>query len=589
MTDPVFGVVIRQTDEEGRPIIGADLSTIGIIGPATGADPSAFPLNTPVKVYSNNTNLIKKLGTKGYIPDALRAINDQLGEMQFAARCVVIRTAEGVDSDPAIKLQKTINNVVGSSTSATGIHAFLKSTVALALTPRLIIAPGYTSQLANSINAVEQTDGGEGYVDGQSYAITFSSGGANAVQATGHAIGQPDGTLGDVILDTPGAWYDTSATPTVTAPSAGKRVTVATVASGMGGTGHEVGDIITLANGVEIGVASVTSGGIINTITINDPGLIGAAASAPTNPQAQVSTTGSGTGAAFTLTWTLYDAATYTSTTSIGANPVCAALTGVLNQLLGHAVVESAGISEEDDDNWRETMNSKRLIPISGGCKVLDPDTASVVFRPLAGRIVGIAVRRDYEKGAPFHSWANQAIQGIVGPMRDIPFSLTDAANEAQSLLANNVGVVVRGELGNEFAIASGGFIFIGTDNAGEDELWRFYNMTRGRDFIHLSLLRAMRFYLGRYNIVPHTIQAILNSMKQLLRDLNADGHILGYRITFNPDTNNADQIRLGRLTVGFKAEEAAPLRLLTIESARYREAVDAMIAQLATQLSLAA
>jgi phage tail sheath protein FI len=173
--------------------------------------------------------------------------------------------------------------------------------------------------------------------------------------------------------------------------------------------------------------------------------------------------------------------------------------------------------------------------------------------------------------------------------MRDIPFSLTDAANEAQSLLINNIGVVVRGELGNEFAIASGGFIFLGTDNAGEDELWRFYNMTRGRDFIHLSLLRAMRFYLGRYNIVPHTIQAILNSMKQLLRDLNADGHILGYRITFNPDTNNADQIRLGRLTVGFKAEEAAPLRLLTIESARYREAVDAMIAQLATQLSLAA
>jgi hypothetical protein len=402
MTDPVFGVKIVQIDEGGRPIIGADLSTIGIIGPATGADPSVFPLNTPVRVYSNETSKIAKLGTRGYIPDALRAINDQLGEMQFAARCVVIRTAEGVDSDPAIKLQKTISNVVGNSLSATGIFAFLKSTVALAITPRLIIAPGYTSQLANSINVVTQLTDGAGYVDGTSYPITFSSGGVNAVQATGHAIGQSDGTLGDVIMDTPGAWYDTNATPTVTAPSAGKRVTVAALASGVGGgTGHEVGDIITLGNGVEIAVASVLSGGIINTITINDPGLIATSASNPTNPVAQVSTSGTGTGSSFTLTWAAYTAATYSATTAIGANPVCASLTSVLNQVLGHAVVESAGLSEEDDENWRETMNSKRLIPISGGCKVLDPDSSSVVFRPLAGRIVGIAVRRDYERARP--------------------------------------------------------------------------------------------------------------------------------------------------------------------------------------------
>jgi hypothetical protein len=61
-------------------------------------------------------------------------------------------------------------------------------------------------------------------------------------------------------------------------------------------------------------------------------------------------------------------------------------------------------------------------------------------------------------------------VQGIIGPARDIPFSLTDNANEAQELLGFNIGVVVRGEIGDDFAIASGGFVFIGTDNAGEDE-----------------------------------------------------------------------------------------------------------------------
>ena len=31
-----------------------------------------------------------------------------------------------------------------------------------------------------------------------------------------------------------------------------------------------------------------------------------------------------------------------------------------------------------------------------------------------------------------------------------------------------------------------------GTDNAGEDDLWRFYNVTRGRDYIHLMFLRKL-------------------------------------------------------------------------------------------------
>jgi hypothetical protein len=44
----------------------------------------------------------------------------------------------------------------------------------------------------------------------------------------------------------------------------------------------------------------------------------------------------------------------------------------------------------------------------------------------------------------------------------------------------------------------------------------------------------------------------------------------------------------LGKLTVGFKAEEPPVLKHLTIESSRYREAIDAMVADLATQLNLA-
>jgi hypothetical protein len=164
---------------------------------------------------------------------------------------------------------------------------------------------------------------------------------------------------------------------------------------------------------------------------------------------------------------------------------------------------------------------------------------------PLSPAVIGIGVRRDHEKqGRPFHSWANQPVQGIVGPSRPINFSLTDGATEGQRLLSHNVGVLLRGELGVETAIASGGFVYVGTDNAGEDDLWRFYNVTRGRDYIHLMFLRTLRFYLGRFNLTGQTIQAVLNTMGFAMRDLKADGDILGYEVKFTRDQNSAEELR---------------------------------------------
>ena len=97
-----------------------------------------------------------------------------------------------------------------------------------------------------------------------------------------------------------------------------------------------------------------------------------------------------------------------------------------------------------------------------------------------------------------------------------------------------------------------------------------------------------MRYFLGRFNITGQTIQSILNTMGFFLRDLQADDHILGYRVNFKAASNSAEKIRQGKLTVGFAAEEPPVLRHLIIESARYRPAIDAMVQSLEAQLNLA-
>ena len=487
MSDPTFGISITRIDNEPRPAVYSDMSVVGIIGTASGADAAVFPLNEPVFMYSDDAAKYAGLGSSGTIKDALDLINAQLGEFQVAAKVVVVRVAEGANA------AATITNIVGNATLKTGIHAFVEAGPMLGVIPRLLCAPGYTSQRETGVSAISLTNAGSGYTTAPT--VTLTGGGGSGATATATVSG---GAITGFTITNPGSGY-TSA-PTV----------------------------------------SLSGGGGSN---------------------------GAGTAVVGNL-----------------ANAVCAALPAVCDKLLAHAVVDGPATTEQDAIDWRESLASSRLIAVDPAVKVYVDGVA--VTRPLSPAVIGIGVRRDHEKqGRPFHSWANQPVQGVVGPSRPVNFSLTDGATEGQRLLSNNVGVLLRGELGVETAIASGGFVFVGTDNAGPDDLWRFYNVTRGRDYVHLMFLRTLRFYLGRFNLTGQTIQAVLNTMGFALRDLKADGDILGYEIKFTRDQNSPEELRLGRFTINFAAEEAPVLRYLGIQSARYRPALDSLLDDLLAQV----
>lgn len=743
MTAPTFGLQFIRVNDQPQPILGANLSVIGIVGPCSTADEEAFPLNTPVLVYSNDGTTIAKLGSDGYIPDAIDAINDQLAEFEVAAQLVIVRTPYGTAPDANVKLQQTIAKIMGISYARTGIHALLSAPSTLYCTPRVIICPGYTGQMANSLDSLDVTQIGIGYIPNQQYQLNFEEGaeetnGANLVFPIAHAIADANGYIraSDVYIDTYGAWMTDDPVATLPAPDGspiagvaasgqiifsqqpgvGATITLngtvvtfvavtpapgatksgATLSGGVDNTtdatgsitfayNPSVGDTITLngsevtfvasgATGLECNIGATRAATLSNLQTMLNASadaeiakctylvasnvlgitwdtiatagttgnlftlacsvtslqvqlggnlqetmdnllsflqdhtdvnislanysmvqatllIVYAAENAIGNSFTLATTTTGSTISGETLTGGIDAASTQQclvdATIALGANPVCAELTGVLNQLIGHAVVESAGTSEVGDKNWRSTMNSQRLIPVSGGIKVIDPISGNVVVRPIAGRVAGLIVARDHATGYPFHSAANQPIQGVVGPSRTIEFNLTDGDVEGQSLLSANIGIVARGLVGVETAISSGGFIFIGTDNAGDDELWRFYNVMRGRDYIHLSLMPALRTYLGRQNIDRQTIVNILVTIQSFLNTLTARQQILGARVDFKGSLNSAEEIRAGRLTVGFSAEEPPVLRRITTMSARYRPAIDAMVQSLESQLNL--
>jgi uncharacterized protein len=630
---PVFGLQFIQVDDQPQPVVGANLDVVGIIGPSRTADPEIFPENTPVLVFSNDLQLLSHLGADGYIPDAINGINDQLADFEIAAQIVIVRTPYG-DSlvSEAQSLQKTIANIMGNSVLGTGVHAFLKAPNSLYCTPRLICAPGYTGQQANSLDTLHIVNPGVAYIPGQRYDLSFQLGNGEqnidtAVLPQAHAVADSNGHIGDLelFIDSWGAWFTVAPTATLPAPDG----TPAPAAPATGqfifnaqpGIGSKLTisgqDVTFIANGAtpvahQVNLGATLSDSIDNLVTY----LMGAEGQADPNlglctyvkavssytamivTSKATATAANGITLATTITGAVCpptlgggaDAevatqATVSTTMGLGANPVCAELTGVLDSLIGHGIVESSGSSMIADENWRTTLNSQRLIGLSGGVKIQDPYSGDIVVMPLAPRMIGCMVAEDFRTGYPFHSAANRAIQGIVAPARTISFSLTDGATEGQMLLGANLGIVARGLIGVESAISSGGFILIATDNMGDDELWRMYNVKRGRDYIHLSLMPALRVYLGRTNIDRQTVTNVEETIALFLGQLTALQQILGYQVKFEGNLNSADEIRLGHLTVSFAAEEPPVLKRITTMSARYKPAIDAMVAQLAEQL----
>src|SRR5262249_26780744 len=105
----------------------------------------------------------------------------------------------------------TIAQTIGSWLNGPGVWAFLRSGDLLGISPRLIVAPGYTSQMANSLENVTIETIGKGYMPGQRYALTFSGGGTGTtiVQAEGHAVANAAGEIhqADLVIDALGAFY----------------------------------------------------------------------------------------------------------------------------------------------------------------------------------------------------------------------------------------------------------------------------------------------------------------------------------------------------------------------------------------------
>ena len=129
------GIGTIENLKGGRPVELAQASTLAIVFTAPKADNKKFPLDEPLALVGG-AEILEGMGEEGTGADAFAQI---LAE-GTGVNAIGVRVAQGKTA------AATLANVVGAAGAKTGVHAFKAAQSELGLTPRLMLAPGFTSQ-----------------------------------------------------------------------------------------------------------------------------------------------------------------------------------------------------------------------------------------------------------------------------------------------------------------------------------------------------------------------------------------------------------------------------------------------------------
>lgn len=216
------GTAINEKNSSPVIVETAQSAVIGILGTAANADPTVFPLDTPVLFLgASNLNLADKLGAEGTLYDSLMA-----AFAQCATYVYVVRVAEGTTYN------QTLSNLIGSQSAKTGMFAFTKCAQLFGpnLTPRIIVAPGFTGSLStDGVSAVNMTTDGGAY--SASTTVTVTGGGGQGVVLAPIVGGESNGITGVEIIN-PGWGFTSAPTVVFTDPASTGSGAVATATVG---------------------------------------------------------------------------------------------------------------------------------------------------------------------------------------------------------------------------------------------------------------------------------------------------------------------------------------------------------------------
>lgn len=231
-------------------------------------------------------------------------------------------------------------------------------------------------------------------------------------------------------------------------------------------------------------------------------------------------------------------------------NPVAAAMESAVERLRGIAVIDGPNTNNSDAIREASKYGNARFYFVDPAIKNLEGNIVSSV-----SRVAGVIAKTDDEIGF-WASPSNKRINGIIGTARAVDFELGHGNNSAALLNANNVSTIVR----------QNGFRLWGNRSVSDDPKWEFLSVRRTADAINDALQRAHLWAVDA-GITKNYFEDVVESVNAYLRDLKAQGAILGGRCWASQDLNSPSQIMQGKAFFDFDFTAVYPAESITFRS----------------------
>ncbi|WP_375664989.1 phage tail sheath subtilisin-like domain-containing protein [Bartonella sp. CL162QHHD] len=239
--------------------------------------------------------------------------------------------------------------------------------------------------------------------------------------------------------------------------------------------------------------------------------------------------------------------------TGATANPVAAELIGIAERLRAIVVLDAPNSTDEAALSTAKDFDSKRAIIVDPFVKV--NRDGKIIEQPASAAVAGVIAKTDFTHGF-WHSPSNKVINGIVGITRPIDFSIGDRSSRANLLNEQNITTIIR----------ENGYRLWGNRTLSSDTKFAFLSVVRTADMINDAILRGHLWAVDR-NIKKTYMNDVSESVNAYLRDLKAQGAILGGRCTPDLELNTASAIEGGRVYFNVEFTPTTPAEHITFRS----------------------
>lgn len=239
--------------------------------------------------------------------------------------------------------------------------------------------------------------------------------------------------------------------------------------------------------------------------------------------------------------------------TDATANPVAAELIGIAERLRAIVVLDAPNTTDEAALSTAKDFDSKRAILIDPFVKI--NRDGKILEEPASAAVAGVIAKTDFTHGF-WHSPSNKVINGIVGTARPIDFSIGDRSSRANLLNEQNIITIIR----------ENGHRLWGNRTLSSDTKFAFLSVVRTADMINDAILRGHLWAVDR-NIKKTYMHDVSESVNAYLRDLKAQGAILGGRCIPDLELNTASAIESGKVYFNVEFTPTTPAEHITFRS----------------------